>query len=290
MRNLYSVRFILVLCLLLIVSFDGLAQIPYDLQHPSERVVLPPVLREVSGVTAIDSVTVAFVQDEKGVIYLYSLKTHAIVREIPFAADGDFEGLARAGGDMYVLRSDGVLFGIRDYASKPAITSYTTHIPCANSEGLCYDATGKRLLLACKSPLGKGKEYKDERGIFAFDPDGKQPATKAFELSLTEVRQFCATHRISLPTITRKNGTEKEQLRIRLSALAIRPGTNDIYLLSAADHLLLVLDATGTLKEVVQLDATLYNKAEGIIFLPNGDLVITNEGQQGQATLLRIEM
>ena len=45
----------------------------YDLKSPSKVLILPEILREVSGLTDIDATTIACVQDEKGIIFIGEL-------------------------------------------------------------------------------------------------------------------------------------------------------------------------------------------------------------------------
>ena len=149
--------------------------IPYQLDQVKQRIVLPDELREVSGLTVIDSKTLACVQDEAGIAFIYDLDKQEIKRKIHFAGPGDYEGIAPVGKDLYVLRSDGVLFLIRDFAkNNPAIDSIETGIPNKDNEGLCFDKENKRLLIGSKSKIGKGPAYKNLRTIYAFDHRRKQ--------------------------------------------------------------------------------------------------------------------
>jgi hypothetical protein len=42
----------------------------------------------------------------------------------------------------------------------------------------------------------------------------------------------------------------------------------------------------GSIEHIELLDPTMFNKAEGITFYDNGDMLITNEGQDKKPTLL----
>lgn len=42
----------------------------------------------------------------------------------------------------------------------------------------------------------------------------------------------------------------------------------------------------GDIEHIEQLNPTMYNKAKGITFYENGDMLITNEGQDKKPTLL----
>ncbi|HTF03241.1 MAG TPA: hypothetical protein VK826_04415, partial [Bacteroidia bacterium] len=127
----------------------------YDFSSPEQKLILPDTLREISGLTILDSSTFACVQDENGILFLYDSKNNRVKQEIRFAADGDYEGICRVGAALYVLRSDGELFHISNYASAaPEVETFTTGIPADNNEGLCYDSLNNRLLVACKGKIG----------------------------------------------------------------------------------------------------------------------------------------
>lgn len=264
---------------------DVRAQIAgYDLSAPFRLLTLPDTLHEISGITAVAKDRVACVQDENGIIFSYNLAAGKLESQYTFAADGDYEGIAKAGDTLYVLRSDGVLFKSVEGAKALFIHM---HIPAPNNEGLCYDEAGHRLLIACKAKSGKGSEYKDKRQIYAFDlKSGTRLQEAVYEFDVPAIRQFVKARGVSLPLKEKKNGTREEVFRFTPSAIALHPISRKLYLISSADHLLFVFDAQGKPEEVAKLDPKVFNKPEGIIFLENGDLLITNEGQHKKPSLL----
>ncbi|MBN2717718.1 MAG: hypothetical protein JXX14_17845, partial [Deltaproteobacteria bacterium] len=56
----------------------------YALSSPDHIAHLPKKLREASDVTAVSQNQVAMVQDEKGIIFLFDLRTDKVVRKIKF--------------------------------------------------------------------------------------------------------------------------------------------------------------------------------------------------------------
>src|SRR5512140_2212992 len=117
-------------------KFDG-----YNFTTPDKSVVLPEILHEISGVTIIDSVSIGCIQDEKGILFIYDLSLNEIRKSVNFFSKGDYEGIAKAGNIMFVLRSDGTLFEIADFESDEfTVTQHKTGIPCKENEGLCYDS------------------------------------------------------------------------------------------------------------------------------------------------------
>lgn len=264
---------------------DVRAQIAgYDLDAPFKALTLPDTLHEVSGITTFGQDRVACVQDENGIIFIYDLRKGRLESQYVFAGDGDYEGIAKAGDTLYVLRSDGVLFKSVEGAKALFIN---TAIPAPNNEGLCYDEAGQRLLIACKAKSGKGHDYKDKRQIYAFDlKTGTRSAGAVFEFDVPEIRQFVKARRIALPVKEKKNGKHEEVLRFTPSAIAVHPFSHKLYLISSTDHLLFIFDEQGKPEQVAPLDPKVFNKPEGISFLENGDLLITNEGQHKKPSLL----
>lgn len=262
----------------------------YNLTAPDVSFPLPDTLHEVSGLAVIDSTSFACVQDENGVLFIYDIRKHEIKKQYRFNLDGDYEGITRVGKTMYVLRSDGVLFEISDYTSPDfKLATYVTNIPANNNEGLCYDPDNNRLLVACKGKIGKGPALKDKRVIYGFDLTTKTLSSEpVFDFDLHAIKMFAIENNIDLPTRTKKKGTVTEPiLKFATSAICIHPETKKLYLLSATDHLLFIFNMNGKLEHIEQLNPDVFNKAEGISFFENGDMLITNEGQHKKPTLLR---
>lgn len=280
-----------IFCLVLIHNCKSQIKF-YDLNKPVVILQLPDTLREISDVTLIDSATVACVQDENGIIFTYDLIKNKITQQTNFGPNGDYEGIALAGKWMYVLRSDGNLFETLNYKSQsPSVNYFQTGIPATDNEGLCFDGDKNRLLIGCKNKIGTGEYFKDERFVYAFDLSTKKTiARPAFTFNIEALKKFALQKKIKLPVKYTKQGAFRGyQLKFTTSAIAIHPLTKTLYLISSTDRLLFEFDMKGTALDVVQLNTELCNKTEGITFLPNGDMIITNEGEEKKATLLKFK-
>ncbi len=266
----------------------------YDFSKSESKHSLPTILNEISGQAIIDDSTIACVQDENGIIFLYDTRKNSIRQQITFAGDGDYEEICRVNDDLYVLRSDGLLYQITRFASAaPSTTEYTTGIPADNSEGLCYDSLGNRLLIACKSRIGDTREDKDLRAVYSFDLASKKfDPEPAYEFYVSHMITFANAHEIDLPRKEKKNGGETD-FKFKMSAIAVHPISHDLYILSATDHALFIYDyepretGSGEILHLEMLNERVFNKAEGISFYKNGDMLITNEAQDKKPTLLR---
>jgi len=248
--------------------------IGYKLNSPDESTVLPETLHEISGLTYIDSAKFACIQDENGILFIYNSEQNAISEQYTFTFDGDYEGIARVGSKIFILRSDGVLFEISDYKSRNfQLREFQTGIPADNNEGLCYDSENNRLLIACKSKIGKGSEFKDRRVIYGFDLQTKTLTSEpVFDINMKIIKQFAAFKKIKLPKRLAKKGLFKE--------------TEIIGHLSLSQYLF-IFNMNGQIEHIELLNPRVFNKAEGISFFENGDMLITNEGQDEKPSLLR---
>ncbi len=262
----------------------------YNFDVPASSLVLPPVLHEISGLTIIDTTTIACIQDEDGILFLYDLKNNVLKQQFTFGLNGDYEGITRVKNTLYVLRSDGVLFEINNYHSgKLKVKTYGTGIPAVNNEGLCYDSLNNRLLIGAKGKINKDAINKDKRFIYEFSLATKMLVKEpVFTFYTGQINAFAKNNGITLPKRQAKTGKVIETgFKLNTSEIGIHPLTKQLYVLSATDHCLFMFNMNGSIEKVEPLNSVLFNKAEGLSFFPNGDLLVSNEGQMNKPTLLR---
>ena len=238
---------------------------------------LPKRLEEISGMDFIDDERMAAIQDEEGIIFIYNLTSKKIEREIKFGKSGDYEGFAIVRNDAFVLRSDGVLFEVKDYLGKhPKVTEHKTFIKAKhNAEGLCADLKNNRLLLAVKDrdPLSN-----NTKGIYAFDLKSKKLLkTPAFAIDLKD-------------PIFEEVKTKNKLTVMMPSEVKIHPKTGDVYITDARNPKLLILSPDGRSKKLYLLKREKFYQPEGIAFRKNGALFISNEGHSDPANILEVEL
>lgn len=278
------------LLLLMLLAVEAAAQpgSAYDLAHPTRRFDLPAELTEISALTDIDARTVACLEDEHGRIYFIDHTTGTITGYADFAGPGDFEGLTRVGGDVYALRSDGLVFRLHAHDHRVAVAdTFRVDVPNRNLESLGYDAKRKVLLIAAKDNLKGGPTVRDQRFIHGWNiAEQRLLARPVLSLSVERVIAQATALGVHLPMERKKNGSPRSTFKLRPSSVAVHPQDDTYWILSAADQALLVFDRHGDLQALHLLDPDLFPKPEGITFLDNGDLLISNEGKGGRANLL----
>lgn len=246
---------------------------PYKLEAPEERFVLPDVLKEVSGLTWVDSVTIACIEDNFGDIYLYDLKSKNLKRSFQFEGPGDFEDITNVQNSYYILRSDGVIFQT-DTAGQKTERFDTFLKNKNNAEGLCYDSVNNQLLIALKGKPVNGKEDRKQVLIFELSSEKllKEPL---FEIKLKQFEPYL--------------GDLSEKLRFKPSAINIHPLSGDIYILSSTAGALVKVSFDGEIKDMAWLSKDLFPQPEGICFGPEGTMYISNEGQERQPDILKFK-
>jgi hypothetical protein len=271
-------------------NIKSVSTINYNLSSPDKIYNLPEILNEISGITETDASSIACIQDENGILFIYDLIKEQIKKQAYFYSDGDYEGIARVNKTIYILRSDGRLFEINNYESSNfTIVSYPTGIQAQDNEGLCFDQKANRLLIAPKGIAGKESENENKRFIYAFDLKSKKLIEKpVFVFDLSVIKKFASENKIKVP---RRNGKKEHEnepiIEFRTSAIGIHPITNKLFVLSGTEQLLFVFDMNGNIEYMEKLEKDLFNQPEGITFLKNGDMLISNESQNRRPTLVR---
>jgi uncharacterized protein YjiK len=230
-------------------------------------------LKEISGIVW-DGHKKEFVahNDESGKIFFLDKETKLIKSEFAFAGKGDYEDIAIANENLYVLRSDGVITKIfQDSTGK----NYGMEVGNLKLSGLndfetmYYDDVRKALILICKNCV---MDNKATISAFAFYPDstGFDPKP-VFTINADEIKKMS-------PTKTSK---------FQPSAAAIHPILNKLFIVSSASNQLLIADRDGNPESVFHLSKKLFPQPEGITFKSNGDMYISNEGVASRSTLLK---
>jgi len=268
----------------------SLIDIGYNLSAPDRVYILPNKLKEISGITEIDSSRIACIQDEREIVFIYELNSGQIIRKMDYGYKGDYEGIARVDSTLYILRSDGEITGIQNFNTDKFIRStFHSGIPWKDDEGICYDPTTNYLLITSKEIPRNGSDNRDKRFIYGFNLTSKKPVPDpVFTIDLSVIDSFALANHIKVPMKDKKKGKSKDpDIRFQVSDLAIHPITGKLFLLSSADKLLFVFNTKNEIEYIGRLKPDLFIQPEGITFMKNGDMYISNEGQKKPATLVR---
>lgn len=249
--------------------------VPYNLLDPTEKIDLPHALEEISGLAWYNG-NIACVNDEDGEIFIISTEGE-IQKQINFGSGGDYEGIAVAGKDLFVIKANGDLYKIT--SSEEKSQKFDTPLSGKNDvEGLTFDEKTNSLLIANKDDAGIDDNI-DGRGVYSFDIKDNRLSEKP----LFVVHQEDVNQRI----IERESGFKIREFAP--SGIAIHPQSSNIYIISHQGKALVVLDKSFNVLEAVRLSSRVFKQPEGICFSPDGTLYISNEGRGGVANILLFE-
>ncbi len=261
----------------------------FNFKQPDFILNLPFELREISGISSYADNEIACVQDKNGTIFIYNLESDSIIHQFQFASSGTFEGMTRVDSTYYILQGDATMIELKYPYDSTSCQRIKLGVNNLNNEGLCIDQRGNRLLLAPKTKINKGKENKDLVGIYAINLDTKRIENEAvFYMSIAEIEAFANERNIPLPQKINKAAKDSvSALKFEPTSIAVHPRSDEIYILSSVDQSIIVYDKEGKLQNFMRLDPTMISRPKRIVFLANGDLVITNDNPYGKPTLIK---
>ena len=270
---------------------------PYQLDNPDKSWELPKKLIEISGLSYVGNHKLACVQDEKGNVYIFNLKTEEIEKKIKFGNVGDYEGIEVVGNNAWVLKSNGTLFKVKDYLNdkEPHTKKCTTALTGKNdTEGLTYDPINNKLLIACKGhPFLDDKEGKEYKAIYNFDINTKHLDIEPFLViemdTIKYYKNYNTMTRVGVELLALFDSS-KGDVSFQPSGIAVNPISGNIFILASVGNLLVVFSRNGDMLAMIELKSKYHPHPEGICFSPNGTLYISNEGKDFEkGTILKFK-
>lgn len=260
-------------------STEGSALNWYDLENENaESIKITDELKEISGITFTSDDRLFAHGDEDGDVFQLDYKTGEVVKRFSLGSllviTGDFEDIAYADGKFYLAESNGKLYEFTEGNNGKFVDyrSYRTSLNSSNDvEGLCYDKNSKSLLLACKE--SPGKSYGKQKAVYSFS---------LTSMTFDEKPRFL----IDLKSV-KKNTAEKE---FSPSGIAAHPLTGTFFIIAARGNSIIELDKEGEIINQKHLPESVHKQAEGIAFMKDGTLYISNEGKNKTARLVKYEM
>ena len=274
---------------------DSRNRFAYDMNSPDNGYELEPILREISGISWYGHNKIACIQDELGIIYLFDEGSGEISDSYTFGKHGDYEGIAVYQDTAWVLESNGTIYKVTNFTDDNRKTFiFKTPLSARNdAEGLVYDVSKNNLLIACKNhpSIDEGKKLSGFKAIYRFETHGNKLKEKPEYLidhkwfnDFEETKYF---KKVSLDLA--KKLQLAENTVFNPSGLAIHPFDDDIYIISATPGRLIVMSRDGKIRYIQTLDKRIFRQPEGICFSPDGDLYISNEGNNGRGNILKFK-
>jgi uncharacterized protein YjiK len=236
----------------------------YELNKP-EKFIMPESLLEISGITFYNgnNDTVYIIQDEEGKVFRMALGVKKQLHS-KFARQGDYEDVAIINGKIVVLQSNGTLytFPFEDakYTEVDSVTEWKHLLPEGEYESMYGDEATGNLYVLCKNCLADNNKNSIS-GYIVHIPDPAVPQQN-FSVDVNGIKDISG----------------KVKHGFRPSALAKNPVTNEWFIVSAVNQLLVVADSSWAVRAAYPLNGNIFNQPEGLAFDKAGNMYISNEG------------
>ncbi|MEQ9300396.1 MAG: SdiA-regulated domain-containing protein [Cyclobacteriaceae bacterium] len=257
----------------------------YNLNEVENKYFLPYVLEEVSGLAYYKDAQVAMVNDEEGRMFLYDLNKKDIDKAIRFAGSGDYEGIEIINSTAYVLKSNGDLYHF-EISDDREVDSKKIETPLSKDndlEGLGYDPQRNRLMLVCKGKSEIGKDKVEGQAVYGYDLDQEDfKKDPEFTISKKKLEEFFET--------AKNQAYDAGKITFRPSGIALHPFERQWYMIASAGKLLIAVDDEGEIQASYPIPPRLLSQPEGICFLPNGNMLISSEGEGDRGYIIEYKM
>jgi uncharacterized protein YjiK len=231
--------------------------------------IMPPQLREISGLALTSRGTVLTHDDNAGRIYEIDPKTGVLVKGFSLIGNQkeDFEAITIAGNDIYLMASDGKLFRFREGADGQQVQFQLFDTGLKNEcefESLVYESDSTRLLMACKRPVDK-QASKD---------------LTIYRLPLPLNRATITLMRVPLPEVVGANKWKS----FRPSDMTIDPITRNYVIIASHEMGLVVLSPDGEVLRSEPLPGE-HRQPEGVAITKDSLLLISDESNVRPAAI-----
>lgn len=232
----------------------------YDLTKPI-LIKLPLELDEISGVAYYAKDTSVFaIQDENGLLYKIYLNHPQDIQKWNYARGADFEDVVLVNETFFVLTSNGDITGVK-FPSEDSLQKSTFKFPFGDGnefEILYYDAAIQKLRLICKDCDADKKSFLTS---YIFDPVTHQYSEDSRQINVTKIAELMG----------------KNKVKFKPSAAAINPITKELYIVSAINKAIVVVDNNSGSPVALHHTNKEFKQPEGITFTPGGTMIISNE-------------
>ncbi|MCF0063621.1 SdiA-regulated domain-containing protein [Dyadobacter chenwenxiniae] len=237
----------------------------YDLEKP-DKFNMPESLFEISGIALNQGNpdTIYAVQDEDGRLYRLGWD-HPKQFNAKFSKKGDYEDVTILKNNVFILKSNGLIYNFplseAVFQEVEQIREYKKILPKGEYEGMFGDEVTGKIYILCKN-CEQDKSKNSVTG-YVLEPDkDSTQVSGTFSINVDEIKAI----------------TGKVERGFRPSGLAKNPLTNDWYIISAVNKLMIVTDSQWKVKEAYKLNGNMFIQPEGIVFDKQGNLYISNEG------------
>ncbi len=241
-----------------------------DKKAPVAMWIMPPELREISGLALTPDGRILAHDDEVSKVYVIDLRQGILLKQFTLGTGfrGDFESITVAGSNIYMLASNGVVYQFQEGADGASVPYSVVDLHLGKEcefEGMVYQADSNWLVMPCKT--AKDKSLKHNLVIYRYRLGGPDSA------------------RISMMKIpfVQLIGSNKWK-SLHPSDITIDPATGNYVMIASHEDALVEITPQGDMVRAQSLPKG-HNQPEGIAITKDSVLILSDEATRKPAAI-----
>ncbi len=239
-------------------------------KKPVAMWIMPPELREISGLALTPDGRVLAHDDEVSKIYVIDPRRGIIIKQFTLGTGmrGDFESITMAGSDIYMLASNGVLYQFQEGEDGAGIPYSAVDLHLGKEcefESMVYQADSNWLVMPCKNATDKSLQH--NLVIYRYRLSG--PNSSGVSMVTIPFAQLIGANKW-------KN--------LHPSDITIDPATGNYVMITSHEKALIEMTPAGDLVRAQPLPEG-HNQPEGIAITKDSILMLSDEATRKPAAI-----
>lgn len=256
----------------------------YNFLRSDRTLVLPDELSDIAGLSlSPDGRSLVALNYKDGDIHYINKWNGDLEHSVRFKRRGNYKGIEAVRNDVFIIKENGTVYHISELDSdKPKTKSFNTPLNVKFAiQGLTYHPIRNELLIACQGNDGD-EAFDDSKSIYVFDLDSKQLFRQPmFLIEDQDIFDYLNQYQPPLEEGDELFYKPPKEKPFKPSAIAIHPRTDELFLISSYNMMLIILSEEGKLLHAEKLDPFLLVEPEGMCFDMDGTLYISSKGSKG---------
>ncbi|MFM6935358.1 MAG: hypothetical protein ACKOXP_07930 [Flavobacteriales bacterium] len=260
----------------------------FDLQHPNSVATLPMGVQPFSDVTLLDSTHLVGLNQENGALYMYDLEAKSVSPFLPWDFGAKICNISNIDSTLLLVDDAKHIHFLSAPYDSSSLKTLNLENEQFEASSMCVHKETNRLFLIASNE--EHVEGYSNSSVYAYNLNQRKlNAQPLFSISAEDIEAFAIKNNLIVPQSDLSIADDTlESMNFTPSAIAVHPKTNEIYILSSADHSLVVFNQFGEIVNFTSLDKATFTNPSAMTFKKNGDLVIT-DGNLMNPTVIQVK-
>jgi hypothetical protein len=260
----------------------------FDLQHPNSVRTLPMGVQPFSDVTLLDSTHLIGLDQESGSLFVYDMDANSVSPFLPWDLGSKIRNISTVDSTLLLVDDAKHIHFLSAPYDAASLTTLNLENEQFEAVSVCFHQESHRLFLMTSNE--ERTEGYSSSSVYAYNLNQRKLNVQPlFSISGEDIEAFAIQNNLIAPHSDLSIVDDTlETMNFTPSAIAVHPKTNEIYVLSRADHSLVVFNQFGEIVNFTSLDKTTFSDPSAMTFKKSGDLVIT-DGNLMNPTVIQVK-